>query len=77
MKEPLKRRAIKWMIKQLVFCLDKDDDLIVYSFSGGERKDYSVVVERFFDDHYEIGTEMFPRNDVCIRENKRKAEEGE
>ena len=76
MKEPLKRRALKWMIKKLVFSLDKDDDLLAYSFSGGERKDYTISVDRFYDDgSYSIGTMMFPRNDVCVRECKK--EEGE
>lgn len=62
MKEPLKRRALKWLIKQLVFRLDKDDDLLAYSFSGGERKDYTISVERFYDDYYTVGTAMYPYN---------------
>ena len=71
MKEPIKRRAIKWLLKRLVFALDKDDDLLAFSFSGGERKDYAVLAERFYDDgSYSIGTRMFPRNDVCVRERK-------
>jgi len=76
MKEPLKRRALKWLIKKLVFHLDKDNDLLAYSFSGGERKDYTISVDRFYDDgSYSIGTMMFQRNDVCVRECKK--EEGE
>lgn len=67
MKEPMKRRAIKWLLKLLVFALDKDDDLLAFSFSGGERKDYTVLVERFYDDgSYSVGTQMFPRNDVRV-----------
>lgn len=73
MKEPLKRRVLKWLIKQLVFRLDKDDDLLAYSFSGGERKDYTISAERFYEDgSYTIGTQMFPRNDVCVRGRKRE-----
>lgn len=75
MKEPMKRRAIKWLLKRLVFALDKDDDLMAYSFSGGERKDYTVLVERFYDDgSYSVGTQIFPRNDVCVREIKSPVE---
>lgn len=72
MKEPLKRRVIKWMIKQLVFRLDKNDDLLAYSFSGGERKDYTISAERIFDDHYTIGTKTYPFPDCCVCEVKRE-----
>ena len=75
MKEPIKRRAIKWLLKRLVFALDKEDDLMSYSFSGGERKDYTVLAERFYDDGYSIGTAWYPRHDVCVRERKSTVEE--
>lgn len=61
MKEPLRNRALKWLIKKLVSRMDKDDDLLAYSFSGGERKDYTILVERFYEDgSYSIGTKMYP-----------------
>lgn len=62
MKEPIKRRTIKWLIKRLVFLLDRDDTLLAFSFSGGERKDYTILAERVYDDHYTVGTAMFPVN---------------
>ena len=72
MKEPLKRRAIKWLIKRLVFLLDRDDTLLSFSFSGGERKDYTILTERVYDDHYEVGTLSYPFPDSCVREVKKK-----
>lgn len=77
MKEPLKSRALKWLIKKLVYRLDREDDLLSYSFSGGEMKDYTITVERFFDDgSYSIGTKMFrPQNDVCVRGWKKVSED--
>ena len=61
-------KLIKWLIKRLVIILDRNDDLLCYSFSGGERKDYSVSVERFYDDYYTVGTAMYPYPDSCIKE---------
>lgn len=50
------------LIKFLVRLWDRHDDKMAFSFSGGERKDYSVLVERFYDDHYTVGTAMYPVN---------------
>lgn len=51
---------ILWCIKVFVRLWDRHDDAMAYSFSDGEHKDYSIIVERFYDDYYTIGTEMFP-----------------
>lgn len=55
-------KLILWCIKQLVRLWDRHDDAMAYSFSGGENKDYSIIVECFYDDYYTIGTQMFPVN---------------
>lgn len=60
MKESVKKRIAKRLIKIGVSILDKDDDLLSYSFGSGERKEYSVIVERFYDDHYTVGTAKYP-----------------
>jgi hypothetical protein len=34
--------------------------MLVFSFGRDERTDYSVVVERYYDDFYTVGTAMYP-----------------
>lgn len=55
-------KLIRWCIKQLVRLWDRHDDALAFTFSGGERKEYAVIVERFYDDYYTRGTEMYPLN---------------
>lgn len=63
-------KIIEWAIKRLVFLWDRHDDVLAFSFSRGKRKnypvsgckrkDYSVLVKRYFDDFYTVGTAMYP-----------------
>lgn len=55
-------KIIKWLIKQLVFLWDRHNDKMAYSFGRDERTDYSVLVERFYDDYCTVGTAMYPYN---------------
>ena len=43
-------RIITWLIKRLVLLWDRHNDKIAFSFGRDERTDYSVIVERFYDD---------------------------
>ena len=52
--------VIKWLIKQLILLLDRHNDLLAFSFGRDERTDYSVIVERYYDDHYTFGTAIYP-----------------
>ncbi len=51
-----------WAIKKLVFFWDRHGDKLAFSFSGGERLEYSIIVERYYDDHYTVGTAMYQYN---------------
>jgi len=55
-------RIITWFIKRLVLLWDRRNDKIAFSFGRDERTDYSVIVERFSDDYYTVGTAMYPYN---------------
>jgi len=53
-------KIIKWLLKKLILLWDRHDDMLVFSFGRDERTDYSVVVERYYDDFYTVGTAMYP-----------------
>lgn len=53
-------KIIKWLIKRLVFLWDRRNDKMAYSFGRDERTDYSVIVERFYDTYFTVGTAMYP-----------------
>ena len=55
-------RIITWLIKRLILLWDRHNDKIAFSFGRDERTDYSVLVERFYDDYYTVGTAMYPYN---------------
>ena len=55
-------RIITWLIKRLVLLWDRHNDKIAFSFGRDEHTDYSVLVERFYDDDYTVGTAMYPYN---------------
>ena len=55
-------RIITWLIKRLILLWDRNNDKIAFSFGRDERTDYSVLVERFYDDYYTVGTAMYPYN---------------
>ena len=53
-------KVITWLIKKLVLLWDRHNDKIAFSFGRDERTDYSVLVERFYDTYYTVGTAMYP-----------------
>lgn len=53
-------KIIKWLIKRLVFLWDRHNDKMAFTFERDERTGYSVLVERFYDDYYTVGTAMYP-----------------
>ena len=53
-------RIITWLIKRLVLLWDRHNDKIAFSFGRDERTDYSILVERFYDDYYIVGTARYP-----------------
>jgi hypothetical protein len=53
-------RIITWLIKRLILLWDRHNDKIAFSFGRDERTDYAVIVERFYDDYYTVGTAMYP-----------------
>ena len=50
------KKIIKWGIRKLVFLLDKDDALLVYSFGKDENTSFHIIAERFYEDKYTFGT---------------------
>ena len=52
----LKRDIVGKILKKCIKYLDKDNTLLAYHMGVDERKDYVVLVERFYDDHYTSGT---------------------
>ena len=53
-------KIITWLIKRLVLLWDRHNDKVAFSFARDERTDYSVLVERFYDTYYTVGTAMYP-----------------
>ena len=53
-------RIITWLIKRLILLWDRHNDKIAFSFGRDERTDYCVLVERFYDTYYTVGTAMYP-----------------
>lgn len=51
-----KRNIVGEILKKCIKYLDKDNDLLAYHIGVDDRKDYVVLVERFYDDHYTYGT---------------------
>lgn len=51
-----KRDLVGKILKKCIKYLDKDNALLAYHIGVDERKDYVVLVERFYDDHYTSGT---------------------
>lgn len=51
-----KRDLVGKILKKCIKYLDKDNTLLAYHMGVDERKDYVVLVERFYDDHYTSGT---------------------
>ena len=51
-----KRDIVGKILKKCIKYLDKDNTLLAYHMGVDERKDYVVLVERFYDDHYTSGT---------------------
>lgn len=49
------KKIIKWCIRKLVFLLDKDDALLVYSFGKDENTSFHIIAERFYEDKHTFG----------------------
>ena len=52
----LKRKIVGKILKKCIQYLDKVNTLLAYSIGVTERKDYDVIVTRYYDDHYTRGT---------------------
>jgi len=55
----LKKDIVEKILKKCIKYLDKDNTLLAYHVGVDERKDYIVVVERFYDDHCTYGTQEY------------------
>lgn len=55
-------RIIIWLIKKLVFLWDRHGDKMVLSFGRDEQTDYSVLVDRYYDNYWTSGTSTLPYN---------------
>lgn len=55
-------KIIIWFIKKLIFLWDRHGDKVALCFGRDERTDYSVLVERYYDNYWTSGTLMFPYN---------------
>ena len=52
-------KIVIWLIKALIKIWDRYDDQLAFSFGVDEHKAYSVLVERYYDDHWEYGTKSY------------------
>lgn len=54
--------VITWLMKRLILLWDRHNDKLAFSFGRDERTDYSVIVQRYHDDFYTVGTAkiMYP-----------------
>lgn len=50
--------VIKWLIKHLIFLLDRKGDLLAYSFARDDKTCYNILAERYYDDRWEFGTKV-------------------
>lgn len=48
-------KIIWWIIKKLIFIVDRDDTLLVHSFGKDEITDYHVIAERCYPDRHCYG----------------------
>lgn len=51
-------KVIKWLIKHLIFLLDRKGDLLTYSFAKDDKTHYNIIAERYYDDRLEYGTQV-------------------
>lgn len=51
-------RVIKWLIKHLIFLLDRKGDLLAYSFAKDDKTHYNILAERYYEDRWEYGTQV-------------------
>ena len=64
-------RVIKWLIKHLIFLLDREGDLLTYCFARDAKTYYNILAERYYEDRWEYGTQ------VNYYRNKAKMDEEE
>lgn len=48
-------KLIWWIIKKLIFMVDRDDTLLVHSFAKDEITDYHIIAERSYPDRHCYG----------------------
>lgn len=65
------KKIIKWGIRKLVFLLDRDDSLLVYSFWKDEVTDYHIFAERFYEDKHMFGVKEESLERRIANANKR------
>lgn len=53
-------KIIRWALRHMILLWDRHDDQLVYSFGKDERTEYQVIVQRFYDNYYTVGTAMYP-----------------
>lgn len=58
-KESISRKFIKWIIKRFIILIDKNNDLLVLSIKVDEHKDYTIIVDRYFDDYWTHGVNKY------------------
>lgn len=71
MWEHMYRKIIKWCIRKLIFLLDKDDSLLVYSFGKDDVTDYHIFAERFYEDKHMFGVKEESLERRIANANKR------
>lgn len=54
---------LRWIIKWAVMRYDALYEFMAFSFSGGERKEYNIIVDRYYDDHWTHGVKEYLYSD--------------
>lgn len=49
-------RILICLIKRLVFAWDRNGDKLALTFGKDETTDYTLTVQRYYEDHYTVGT---------------------
>ena len=58
--ESLYRKFIKWIIKRCLLILDKDNDLLILGINTkDENKDYTIIVNRYFNEYWTHGANRY------------------
>ena len=49
-------KLVLWLIRKLIIFWDRDGDKLTYSFGKDENTDYTILVGRYYKDHFTYGT---------------------